>query len=84
MSDQEKRDMCEAVTRKLLSKLGPDINLLKSAGVGVTIFAFTFEPGALAYISTAQRADMLRALKEWVAMVEAGLDTEPRGERGRT
>lgn len=77
------REMVEAVTRKLLSRLSEDIDLLKKNGVGVTVFAFTFEPGAIAYISTADRADMLRSVKEWVAAQEAGLVTDPVGERGK-
>lgn len=39
--------------------------------------------GAIAYISTADRADMLRSIKEWVAAQEAGLTTDPPGERTR-
>lgn len=84
MTDQQKRDLVAAVTRKLLGKLGEDVNWLKEHGIGVTIFAFTFEPGAIAYISTSEREDMIRTLKEFLAMQEAGLTTEPRGERGKT
>ena len=80
----EKRKLVEAVTRKLIGRLGPDIEFLEQNGIGVTIFAFTFEPGAIAYISTSDRQDMLRSIKEFVAMQEAGISSEPRGERGRT
>ena len=76
--------MCEAVTHKLIAQIGRGtLDWLKAKGVGVTIFAFTFDKGALAYISTAEREDMIRTLKEWIAYQEAGLTTEPRGERGR-
>lgn len=84
MTLNERREIVEAVTRKLLSKLGNDIETLRSAGIGVTIFAFGFEPGAIAYISTSNREDMIRAVKEWLSYQEAGLETEPRGERGKS
>jgi hypothetical protein len=81
---EEKRHLVEAVTRKLLSKLLDDMKFLEASGIGVTIFAFTFEPGAIAYISTAEREGMLRSIKEFVAMQEAGISSEPRGERGQS
>ena len=80
---EELRVLCEMTTRKLLSKLGADIEFLKSYGVGVTIFAFTFEEGPIAYLSTANREDMIRTLKAFVAYQDAGLTTEPRGDRGK-
>lgn len=82
MTLNERRAMVEAITRQLIAKLGDDIKILKDGGVGVTIFAFTFESGAIAYISTSNREDMIRSIKEWLAYQEAGLETEPRGERG--
>lgn len=84
MTTQEKRDLCEAVTRKLIGKLGDDMQWLKENGIGVTLFAFTFDAGAIAYISTSEREDMLNSLKEFIAYQEAGMTTEPRGDRGRT
>lgn len=84
MTTDEKRKLVEGITQKLLGAIGKDtLDFLKSHGFGVTIFAFTFEPGAMAYISTSDREDMIRSLKEWIAYQEAGLTTEPRGERGR-
>lgn len=84
MTPDELRKLCEDVTKSLLGRIGKDnLDYLKTHGIGVTIFAFTFEPGAIAYISTSNRADMIRSLKEWIAYQEAGLTTEPRGERGR-
>lgn len=83
MTTDEMRAMVEGVTRKLASEMKPTLDFLKANGIGVTLFAFTFDPGAMAYISTAERADMIRSLKEWIAYQEAGLVTEPRGERGR-
>jgi hypothetical protein len=85
VTTDEKRKMVEGVTQRLLSAIGKDtLDWLKEHGIGVTLFAFTFEPGAIAYISTSEREDMIRSLKEWIAYQEAGLTTEPRGERGKS
>jgi len=84
VTSDEKRRMIEGVTQKLLGAIGKDtLEWLKQQGIGVTLFAFTFQPGAIAYISTSDREDMIRSLKEWIAYQEAGLTTEPRGERGQ-
>lgn len=85
MTDNEKRDLVEGVTRKLFAMIGKDtLDMLKHSGIGLTLFAFTFEPGAIAYISSADRTDMIATIKQWIAFQEAGLSTEPRGERGQT
>ena len=85
MTTNELRTLVEGVTRKLLDSIGKStLDWLKEQGIGVTIFAFTFKPGALAYISTSDRADMIRSLKEWIAYQEAGITTEGRGERGQS
>lgn len=79
------REVVEGITRKLLDAIGKKaLDFLKSQGFGVTLFAFTFQPGAIAYISTAERSDMIRMLREFIAYQEAGLTTDPPGERGRT
>jgi hypothetical protein len=85
MTTDERRRLVEGVTRKLLGAIGKDtIDWLKQQGIGVTLFAFTFAPGAMAYISTSEREDMIRSLKEWIAYQEAGLTTESCGERGKS
>jgi len=83
MTTDEKRDLCEEVAADLLGKMKGYLPLLKEAGIGVTLFTYTFEPGATAYISTGAREDVLVMLKEFIAGQEAGITTEPRGERGR-
>jgi hypothetical protein len=41
-------------------------------GVGFALFVFDFgEKGNLAYVSTAARADMLKAIREWLEKAEA-------------
>lgn len=79
-----KRARVEKITRLLLSRLHEDLDELKAAGFGVAVFAFDLgDTGALAYISTAERADVVRALGEWMAYQMAGLVTEPPGDRGQ-
>ena len=82
MTTDELRELCELVTQKLLHRLSDDLSWLRELGFGVTIFAFTFGPGAIGYLSTASREDMVRSIKEWLAYQEEGLETDPRGERG--
>ena len=85
MNTDELRKLCEGVTQRLLGAIGKKtLDWLKEQGIGVTIFAFTFDAGAIAYISTAEREGMIKSIKEWVAYQEAGLTTEPRGERGKS
>lgn len=82
MTTDELRRMVEQIARKILGSIKPDVDFLKANGIGITLFAFTFKPGALAYVSTAERSDMLGLIKEWVALQEAGLTTELPGPRG--
>lgn len=50
--------------------------------VGLTVFVFDFgDKGNVAYVSTAQRADMIAAVEEWLSRVKVGLDTDPLGPR---
>jgi hypothetical protein len=83
----ERRQLGELLTKRLASEMKATglLDFLKENGWGVTIFAFEFnEPGdqgSFAYLSTAQRPDMIKALKEFLAYQEAGLATEPRGDR---
>jgi len=83
VTDKEKMQMLEAVISKLTSMIKGEMDFLKANGVGVTLLAFTFEPGALAYLSTATRETMVSALKEFIAYQDAGLTQEPPGERGK-
>jgi hypothetical protein len=40
---------------------------------GFALFVFTYgEGGSLSYISSAERADILRMLEEWIALQKAG------------
>ena len=83
----ERRLFAEDLTRKIAHEMKDLLNLLKANGWGITIFAFDFtndgESGALAYLSTASRTDMIKAIKEWLAYQESGLTTGPPGPRGQ-
>lgn len=82
MNTERKRKLCEAITRKLLEKIGDDLNTLRAGGIGVAIFAFTYDAGAIAYLSTANRDDMIKNIEEWLAYQKAGMTSEPRGRIG--
>lgn len=78
--------MAEMITRQILERLGRELigYAIHKLGttVGVALFVFEFGDKAnLAYISNADRAGMIAAVKEWLARVEAGLDTDPPGPR---
>lgn len=58
--------------------------------VGVTLFVFELggnnnrDSSNIAYISNADRAGMVDAIKEWLARLEAGLSTDPPGPRAKS
>jgi hypothetical protein len=55
-------------------------------GVGVA-FVFDFGPpghGNIAYVSTADRSDMIETIRAWLVNVEAGLATDPPGPRPKS
>lgn len=81
----EKRQLYEKVTRKLMGLVGEGVlDFLKASGIGVTIFAFDFgDDGHIAYISSAERSDMIRSLKNLITYLEAGLLTDPPGESAK-
>jgi hypothetical protein len=53
--------------------------------IGITLFVFEFgDLKNFAYISNADRATMIDAVKEWLALQEAGLTTDPTGPRAKS
>lgn len=57
---------------KACRKLGRELKAQMMPGVGFALVIFDFGPGgSMAYISTAQRADMLATLRELIAKLEA-------------
>jgi hypothetical protein len=72
----------EAENRRLAKLLEDYLAERHGKRVGFTLFVFEFgAKGNLAYISNAQREDMITAAKEWLARLEAGLNTDPPGPR---
>lgn len=54
--------------------------------IGVTLFVFELgkEGGTeVAYVSNAERADMIATVKAWLVRVEAGMTSDPPGPLGR-
>jgi hypothetical protein len=75
------RQQLEQLQRELVSyaihRLGVD--------VGVTLFVSPFgQHENLAYISNVDRASMIATVKEWLARIESGLDTDPAGPRAKS
>lgn len=57
---------------KIMNDLAKLIGTVTPAGMGFALLMFEFGPdGRMNYISNARRADMLRALKEFVGKNEA-------------
>lgn len=66
----------EAHARSLGVRIGQSL----PAGVGFTLLVFTFgEGGWLTYLSSAQRADMIRTLREALHKLEQHEDKLPVG-----
>jgi hypothetical protein len=78
------RARIETAIRELSGLLTTQLRQMFGDRVGFTLFLFTFsERGRMAYISNAQREDMIALVKEWLAYQESGLTTDPPGSRGR-
>jgi hypothetical protein len=76
------RQQLEAPMREIAKQLNDLLREIHGERTGFLLMTFNFDgPGTMAYISNAQRADMIQAAKEWVARVESGLDTDPTGPK---
>lgn len=63
----------EPQIERLLSYLARSIKAALPQGWGFMLFFFTLgEGGSMFYISDAQRADVIQAMKEWIALQEGG------------
>jgi hypothetical protein len=88
----ERRVQCELITTKILSRIRSDLAFLKDNGYVVMIIASETDqvvvpdpgpPYAWAYISTAQREDAAKIFARAADYLEAGLTTDPQGDRGQ-
>lgn len=76
------RENLEKTSRELMGYVD---HVYGAKTVGFTLFVSTFgEGGHIAYISSVEREDMLKALREFVAYQEAGLTTDPTGPRAES
>jgi len=74
------RQQLETEARTLMGYLEHKFGRQK---VGLMLLVFEFgDQGNLAYISNAQREDMIAVVEEWLARTKAGLATDPPGPRG--
>jgi hypothetical protein len=71
----------EAENRSLAKLLDDYLRERHGERVGFTLFVFEFseDGGNVAYISNADRSDMIKNVKAWLARVESGLTTDPPG-----
>lgn len=54
-----------------LNQLARDLRVKLPPGVGFTLFLFDYgQDGHLAYISTAEREDMVKVVREWLEKME--------------
>lgn len=62
----------------LARSIGRTLKVAMPEGVGFALLVFDYgEGGHLTYVSSARREDMVKAVKEWLELVEA----EPPGAR---
>lgn len=80
------RKALESACRELaLRTIKPAIARMFGASVGFALVIFDFgEKGDMAYLSDCQREDMVKLVREWLALLEAGLTTEPPGPRAES
>lgn len=61
------RLLLETRCREIADRIAPGL----LPGAGFALFMFDYEPpGALAYVSTGERAGIIRLMKEWIARQE--------------
>jgi hypothetical protein len=75
------RKALEAGTRELHAAVKEKLAELFGPKVGFAILLFNFGAGSMAYLSNAERDSMISLVKEWLALLEGGLTTDPPGPR---
>lgn len=79
------RAQLEAPLQKIARALDEALREIHGQPVGFILMTFDFgENGHLAYCANAERDGAIKAVREWLARAEAGLDTDPPGPRGRS
>ncbi len=68
----------EEKCQKALKEIGALVRSALPAGIGFTLLVFSFDDdGFMTYLSTAQRAGMIKAMREMIARLER--ETLPGG-----
>lgn len=76
------RQQLEAPLQKLARSLDSTLHAQVGERVGFALLVFDFgDTGNVAYVSNAQRPEMIKALQEILAKWESGLSTDPRGPK---
>lgn len=76
------RKALEAACRELAGMLEPRLKGMFGQRVGFALLVFDFgSKGNMAYLSNAERDGMISLVKEWLALLEGGLTTDPTGPR---
>jgi hypothetical protein len=83
--DRDKLRQMEGSARSIGETLGRVVKKFTDQNVGFALFVFSFDGPEATYISNADRADMLKMLKEFVERFEEGepmptTSTPPGGE----
>ncbi len=75
LTHQQQLEQLEATAQGIAQIVGP---LFDAAGAGFALIGFTFgEGGWSTWVSNAERADMVRALREMADHLEANTDIPP-------
>lgn len=80
------RKQLERELQGIMRALDETLHEIHGERVGATLFVFELgrEGGSnVAYVSNAQRDDMISTVKQWLLRVESGLKSDPPGPLGR-
>lgn len=78
MADRRTLKEMEKKCREIGQSIGDRLQSSGYRGIGFALLLFDFGPGGFStYISNAQRADMIKALREQADVLEKGLDKPP-------
>ncbi len=84
------REKYSVALREVASGLSTVLDEKCGHHVGFTLFVFDLTEegsdagdGAISYLSNATRSDMIEAVREWLALQDAGITSGPPGPKSR-
>lgn len=80
--DMDKLSQIEKLTRLVSMEIGVGMKQRNMHGYGFLLMMFSFGGNEMTYVSSAQRSDMIKMLKEFLAKQELGIVDE-LGRRNR-